>query len=46
MAKQEKGKDPEFKPQGTIAIMIIFVITLIMLWGYVYFILISRGVTV
>ncbi|HEB65413.1 MAG TPA: cytochrome c oxidase subunit 2A [Chloroflexi bacterium] len=40
-------KQPEepFEPKGTIVVMAIFVVTLIVLWGSVYYILISRGVT-
>jgi len=33
-----------FKPVGTIFILVMFVLTLILLWGSVYLILISRGV--
>lgn len=36
----------EFKPKGTMAILLIFVLTLILLWGSVYLILLSRGMTV
>jgi flagellar basal body-associated protein FliL len=38
--------EEEFKPKGTIVILLIFVLTLILLWGSVYLILLSRGVTV
>ena len=34
-----------FRPIGTIVILVIFVITLIVLWGSVYLILLSRGAT-
>lgn len=41
------NKDKKYKaPQGTIAIMIIFVILIIALWGSAYLTLLSRGVTV
>lgn len=33
-------------PQGTVAIMVIFVITMIALWGSAYLTLLSRGITV
>jgi len=32
-------------PQGTIAIMVIFVLLIIALWGSVYLTLLSRGAT-
>ncbi|MBE2199268.1 MAG: cytochrome c oxidase subunit 2A [Anaerolinea sp.] len=41
------NKDKKHKtPQGTIAIMVIFVITIIALWGSAYLTLLSRGLTV
>jgi hypothetical protein len=33
-------------PQGTVAIMIIFIILIIALWGSAYLTLLSRGVTI
>lgn len=33
-----------FKPVGTIFILAMFVLTIILLWGSVYLILLSRGV--
>ncbi|MEW6402845.1 MAG: cytochrome c oxidase subunit 2A [Chloroflexota bacterium] len=44
MAK--KNGNDEFRPQGTVAILIIFVITLVVLWGSIYLILLGRGGTV
>lgn len=39
-------QEPEhFKPTGTIFILGMFVLALILLWGAVYVILLSRGVT-
>ncbi len=38
-------RNQEFKPVGTVAILVIFVLFLILLWGNVYFTLLSRGVT-
>ncbi len=35
----------EFKPRGTMVILVIFMITIIILWGSVYFILLERGAT-
>lgn len=38
--------EEEFKPRGTIVILILFMLTLIGLWGTVYLILLQRGVTI
>lgn len=38
--------DEHFKPTGTIFLIAVFVATLFLLWGSVYVILLSRGVTV
>jgi len=38
--------DEDFHPRGTIAIVAMFVVTLILLWLSIYLILIARGVTV
>lgn len=48
MAKmnKEKREEDEFKPKGTVAVLALFVLTMLLLWGYVYLTLISRGVTV
>ena len=43
---KDNDNSEEFQPKGTILIMIIFLITLIILWGSVYWILLQRGVTV
>lgn len=45
MAKKEKDNE-EFQPNGTIAILVIFVITLVVIWGTIYMILLGRGGTV
>ena len=46
MAKKDKGKEKEeFRPTGTIAVLIIFVITLILIWGTIYMFLLNRGGT-
>ena len=34
-----------FKPTGTLFVLALFVATIILLWGSVYVILLSRGVT-
>lgn len=44
--EHETKPDEEFKPRGTILILVIFIITLILLWGYIYLLLLQRGVTV
>lgn len=45
-----ENKNPDEKidlrPRGTMVILVIFILTLIILWGSVYLILLSRGVTV
>ncbi|MCX6058286.1 MAG: cytochrome c oxidase subunit 2A [Chloroflexi bacterium] len=46
MAKKEHENNDEFRPNGTIAILVIFVITTILIWGTIYMILISRGSTI
>ncbi len=49
--KIEKGKvekdrhAEEFNPKGTLVILAIFLVTLIVLWGTLYLILLQRGVT-
>lgn len=46
MADQEKPTTgDEFHPRGTVLIMILFAITLAVLWGSIYLILISQGAT-
>lgn len=38
--------EEHFKPRGTIAVVALFVATLILLWLSIYLILIARGVTI
>lgn len=38
-------KDKYKTPQGTIALMVIFIILIIALWGSAYLTLLSRGMT-
>ena len=38
-------KDKYKTPQGTIALMVIFIILIIALWGSAYLTMVSRGVT-
>jgi len=46
MAEDKNRQDGDtFHPKGTMLIMILFLITIIVLWGSVYLILLSRGVT-
>ncbi len=40
-----KSTEEEFHPKGTALVLAIFVIILILLWGIVYLILLSRGMT-
>ena len=41
----DPGGEEHFKPTGTIFVLALFVATIILLWGSVYVILLSRGVT-
>jgi hypothetical protein len=41
----KKGNDEEFRPTGTMAVLVIFVITLIAIWATIYMILVGRGGT-
>jgi len=43
--KSTKKEDEDFRPTGTIAVLTIFVITLIAIWATIYMILIGRGGT-
>ena len=45
MADKNAPDQNEFKPKGTIVILLIFLLTIIVLWGSVYVILLDRGVT-
>lgn len=45
MATNKKGNDEEFRPTGTMAVLAIFVITLIAIWATIYMILVGRGGT-
>jgi len=46
MAKEKRPAPGEtFHPKGTLFIMLLFLLAIIILWGSVYLILISRGVT-
>jgi hypothetical protein len=44
MAKKQ-GNDEDFRPTGTIAVLAIFVVTLIAIWATIYIILVGRGGT-
>lgn len=48
MSKSKKSGEEieEFHPRGTAVILILFILTIIVLWGSVYLILLSRGVTI
>ena len=45
MTDKKNPEQEEFKPRGTIVILLIFLVTIIVLWGSVYLILLDRGVT-
>lgn len=46
MANQDGPQQNEqFHPRGTVAIMILFAITLVVLWGTIYLLLLSQGAT-
>jgi hypothetical protein len=40
-----EDKDKYKTPQGTIAIIVIYIILIILLWGSAYLTMLSRGVT-
>lgn len=40
----DNNEQNDFKPKGTIVVLAIFMLTLIVLWGSVYWIMIDRGV--
>jgi hypothetical protein len=45
MSDKKNPEQEEFKPRGTIVILAIFFLTIVVLWGSVYVILLQRGVT-
>lgn len=45
MAGKKEKKKEEFHPKGTIVVLGIFLLTIILLWGSVYLILLERGIT-
>jgi len=45
MAKKTQEPQEEFHPKGTALVLALFIVTLIILWGSVYLIMLSRGVT-
>lgn len=40
------ASDEDFKPRGTVAVVVLFTATLVLLWLSIYLILIARGVTI
>jgi hypothetical protein len=42
---RSRGQHEEFRPIGTITILLLYVLIIIVLWGSVYLTLLSRGVT-
>jgi hypothetical protein len=45
MEEKQKKNQEKFHPKGTLIILLLFLLTLIALWGTVYLILLQRGVT-
>ena len=45
MAQKPTPPPEEFHPKGTMVVLLMFLVALIVLWGSVYWILLSRGVT-
>ncbi len=45
MAQKAPKNQEEFHPKGTLIILALFLVTIIVLWGSVYLILLERGVT-
>lgn len=46
MANEEQpGQGEEFHPKGTVLFVIVFAITLVVLWGSIYLLLLSQGST-
>ena len=43
---RNEADEKDFQPRGTVAILVMFVLAIIILWGSVYVILLTRGVTV
>jgi|GEM_PF-2784676 len=43
---QVQFDETTFKPTGTVAVVVLFVVMLVLLWASVYLILLARGVTV
>ncbi len=41
----DESAEEHFKPVGTLFVLGLFVLTIILLWGSVYLILLSRGAT-
>ncbi len=39
------ASDADFKPRGTVAVVVLFTSALVLLWLSIYLILIARGVT-
>jgi hypothetical protein len=46
MSDNNHDKMDDFRPRGTMVILVIFILVLIVLWASVYMILLSRGVTI
>lgn len=44
-ASTSHNEEEHFKPVGTLFILAMFVVTMVLLWGSIYLILLSRGAT-
>ena len=45
MSEEPKTKEVPESPRGTIVITVIYLITIVVLWSWVYLTLLERGVT-
>jgi hypothetical protein len=45
MASKKPESDQSEQPRGTLAILLGYIVTMIVIWSYVYLTLIERGVT-
>ncbi len=45
MADKKQESDQSEQPKGTLAIVLVFMVTIIVIWSWVYMTLLERGVT-
>lgn len=43
--QQSSETGEQFHPKGTVLVMVLFVVTLIILWGSIYLLMLSQGAT-